>query len=242
MISKDLLIGDWMSVKDKFDNIFYLTIEDELMLENIYDAIDPVVSYNLSYDTLTIFPEDYDKYPVIRTKVNKFKTTSLDSLNLSLLPKYPKISDTIFFIRTSFVPKNEFKIERLEFSSSPCFGRCPCQDLLIGPDSVLYYFGYGSFSKHKGYSKHKLNPIEYQRILTRLNSIDIDDLKLCYPAPDAQHFHLFLKTTHDSIEIDGMFCSELSQELMDFISYLNYIERFVPLDSIKGNGPILKYK
>lgn len=241
-INKDLLTGNWISVKDRFDNIFYLTIEDELMLENIFDAIDPVVSYKLSFDTLIIFPKDYDKFPVIKTKVYKLKITTLDSLNMSLLPFYPNLMDTLFFKKTSFAQKNNFKIERLEFSSSPCFGRCPCQDLLIDKDSVLYHFGYGSFSKHKGYSQHKLSPKEFQRILTRLNSIEKDDFKLCSPAPDAQHFHLFLKTANDSIEIDGMFCKELTQELKDLISYLNFIERFIPLDSIKGNGPTLKYK
>jgi hypothetical protein len=212
------------------------------MLENIYDGIDPVVPYKLSYDTLIIFPKDYDKYPIIKTKVLKFKITNLDSLNLSIVPIAPNFRDTIVFKRTIFSKMNDLKIEKIEFSSSPCFGTCPCQDILIGQDSILYHYGYGSFSKHKGYSSHKLNPKEFNRIMTRLNSIDKEDFKLCSPAPDAQHFHLFIKTVNDSIEIDGMFCENLSQGLEDFITYLNALERFVPLDSIEGNGPRIKYK
>jgi len=89
---------------------------------------------------------------------------------------------------------------------------------------------------------HKLSPREFERIQSRLNSIDTNDFKLCDPCPDAQHYHLFLKTNNDSIEIDGMSCASLKKELEDFIVYLNFIERFVHLDSIEGNGPTIKYK
>jgi hypothetical protein len=241
-IDEKLLYGNWISIKDKFNNIFNLTIEEKLMFENLWDAIDPIAPYKLSNDTLILFPLDYNKYPSIKTKSFKLKVLSLDSSRLELKLLSSSTTDTIIFYRTKFKKKNDFNVKRLEFSSSPCFGSCPCQDLLIDQDSLLYHYGYNSFSRHKGYSRHKLTPKEYSRILLRLNSIDKDAFRLCSPAPDAQHYHLFLKTQNDSIEIDGMICKDLTQEILDLVQFLNILEYFVPLDSIEGDGPSLKYR
>jgi len=251
IINRDFLIGCWVSEKDIYQDVSYLTIEDSLLSESVTGEETPVVPYKISYDTLIItylefYNLDYDNGPNYgkkkKPKVFKFKILSLDSLELIIKPIFPKEKDTVFFSKKIPEKKNDLIIDRLEFSSSSCFGTCPCQDLLIGQDSILYHYGYGSFSKHKGYSMHKLNPKEFERIQSRLNSINKDDFRLCNPCPDAQHFHLFLKTKIDSIEIDGMFCEGLKEELEDFIVYLNFIERFVNLDSIEGNGPTIKYK
>lgn len=246
IINPDLFKYDWVSDKDIYDNTHRLYFDDSLMFETLTNGIDPDVPYKISYDTLIIFSKEYDEYPSIKLKTFKYKIIRIDSLKLILKQVFPKqfltFRDTVFFNRQFQTKKNDLRIDRIEFFSGGCFGECPVQSILIGPDSILYHYGYNSFSKHKGLSKYKLNTTEFLRIQNRLNSIERNSFKLCITPPDASHFELFIKSPNDSIETDGTFCSDNSVDFNNFIVYLEFLERFLNLQSIEGQEISFRYK
>jgi len=95
IINRDFLIGCWISEKDKYQDVSYLTIEDSLLFESITGEETPVVPYKVSNDTLIItylefYHLDYDIGPNYgkkkKPKIFKFKILSLDSLKLIIKP------------------------------------------------------------------------------------------------------------------------------------------------------------
>lgn len=263
IINKDLLIGDWESIEDIYDNVYYLTIEDSLLFETITHAANSVIPYKISFDTL-IFTLDedfvYERGSMYgtdkKTKIFKYKILNLDSLRLVIIPLFPELRDTIFFNKVLLEKRNDLKIEKLEFYSGACFGECPEQSIYIDSDSILYHFSNGHYTKHKGLSKHKLNSIEYTRIQNRLNSVGRDQFKLCMPPPDASSFGLYIRSQCDSIEISGTFCLpkpnyvEIDYRVHDdgyssfvnFICYMGFLERFLNLEPTNEQEISFRFK
>jgi hypothetical protein len=239
-INIDLFKNDWVSDIDKYDNIYRLYVEDSLMFETLTPGIDPVVPYKISSDTLIIVTKDYDPYPRIKIKTYKYKIVTLDSLKLTLKQILPPSRDSIFFNMENQVKKNNLSVIQLEFFSGICLGSCPIQSIRIDSDSTLYHFGYRN-TKHLGLSKGKLSPSEYSKLQKSLNSVDRDSFKLCIAAPDASNFKLFIKSQNDSIETNGMFCSNYN-DFNKFISYMRFLERFLTLDSIGDKDNVFRYK
>jgi len=239
-INADLIKKDWVSEIDKYDNIYRLYVEDSLMFETLTPALDPVVPYKISFDTLIIFTKDYNPYPRIESKIFKYKIGRLDSLELILIQVFPPSRDTVFFKREELIKKNDIRISQLEFFSGMCLGRCPIQSIRIDADSTLYHFGYRN-TKHLGLSQYKLNSPEFLRLQNRLNSIDRDSFKLCVAAPDASNFKLFIKSHNHSIETDGMFCANFTN-FNKLIVYLEFLERLLPLDSLDDKEMGFRYK
>ena len=240
IINPDLLKYDWESEKDKYDNIFILRIEEDTLMyqtltfiSNGYDLISP---YKISYDTLFITSTVNDRYPKITFK---YKIIKVDSLKLILKQVFPTSKDTVFFNKQILTKKNDLKIERIEFYSGACFGTCPAQSIIIGSDSIMYHYGYNSYTKHKGLSRYKLSPIEFSRIQSRLNYIDWNNIGMEIPAPSSGYYRLFIKTANDSIEVDGRWSN--NEDLNDFLVYLKYLERFLNLTSIENQEVYFRY-
>jgi len=264
IINKDLLLGDWESIEDIYNNVYYLTIEDSLLRETITHSANSVIPYTVLFDTLIFTPHEYYVYEHRsttyetdkKTKIFKYKILSLDSLRLVIIPIFPILRDTLFFNKIILEKKNDLKIDKLEFYSRACFGECPEQSIYIDSDSILYHFSNGHYTKHKGLTKHKLNSVEYTRILDRLNSIERDQFKLCICPPDAPGFGLYIKSQCDSVEISGTFCHpkpnyvEIDYRIHDdeyssfinFICYLGFLERFLNLEPANEQEICFRFK
>ena len=237
IIDQNLIKYDWVSLIDIYDNIYHLYMEDSLMIDNLTHGIDPVVPYRISFDTLIIYTSKYNPYPKIIQQTFKYKIVKLDSLKLTILPIFPTLGDTLFFDKEVLSKKNDLSITQLDYFSGMC-ASCPIQSIRIDNDSVLFHCGYGR-TKHLGVSKYKLDSIEFQRIQKRLNSIDIENFRLCVPPPGSSNFEIYIKSNNDSLEIGGTFCSD-NNEFNKFIEYLGLLERFLPLDPIDNKD--LKFR
>jgi hypothetical protein len=151
----------------------------------------------------------------------------------------PGSRDTVFLSKQIQTKKNNLNFNEVEFFSGLCLGSCPVQAFKIGTDSIMYHYGYRN-TKHTGLSKYKLNPAEFSRIQKKLNAIDTCDFNLCVAAPDRTNFKIFLKTPNDSIETNGMFCSN-NEDFNSFIVYLEFLERFLNLDPIVDQNISFRY-
>ena len=240
IIDQNLIKYDWVSLVDKYDNIYSLYIEDSLLIDNLTYGIDPVVPYKISFDTLIIYTSKYKPYSKIIQQAFKYKIAKLDSLKLTILQVYPSLGDTLFFNKEVLLKKNDLSIIQLDYFSGICFGGCPIESICIDRDSVLFHYGYRN-TKHIGLSKYKLDALEFERLQERLNSIDIENFKLCVTPPGSKNFEFYIKSLNDTIEIDGTFCSNNS-DFNKFIQYLGLIERFLPLDSIDNKDINFRYE
>lgn len=240
-INPELIKYDWIS---KGDNKYFLMIQDSLMIESLTRGDFPISPYTLSNDTLIIYSQDFDyenSIPSIE-RVWKLKIEKVDSVELLLRPAYPNVKDTLFFRKMDRSKKNDIKIEKLEFSFSGCFGSCPAQDILINSDSMLYHYGYNSYSKHKGLSKCKLDSVQFDRIQRRIFSIERDSFRLGLVPVDAPRCYLYIKTQNDSIEINGYPEISTDGDLLYLIHYLVYIERFLNLEYTEDETIIFRDK
>ena len=244
IIEPDLLKYDWETEEDKNHNIYLLRIEDDtLMYQTLAYELYRVASYRIFYDTLFITSDINSEHQRIKQTTFKYKIIQVDSLKLVLKQVFPQSRDrdTIFLNKKVQTKKNDLKIERIEFYSSGCFGTCPEQSLSIRSDSVMYHYGYNSYTKHKGLSKHKLSPVEFSIIQNKLNYIDRNFFGLGVDAVDIQYLRLFIKTPNDSIETSGTFLYLDNDDLFDFVNYLKYKERFINLTPIEDEEISFRY-
>jgi hypothetical protein len=224
-------MSDWIA-SDQDDLLF---IEDSLLVQSFIETSDYVVKYKLLRDTLFIYTRDEKgdySSPTSRNLVWEFRVLSVDSSYLSLVRLFPKPVDTIEFKKLYSVKKNDIKILNLDLSTSACFGFCPVIDLKIFPDSTMYQYGYWH-TIHSGLNKFHLNPIDYDRIQRKLNSIDPDSLSFRHPGPDAQYYQLHIKSNEDSIQIDGNLDFE-NYKMKAFIFYmlhLDELKKFMPVNN-----------
>jgi hypothetical protein len=237
-INNELLKGDWVSYKNKSEQIFRMSIRDSLMLENITCSVDPVVSYKTLCDTLIIYTplKNNDKDTLFGFK---FKIIDLDSTRLTISRVFPKWNDTLFFNKIIRTQKNNYTLVRLEFYSGFCFGECPVQSLIIGSDSLLYHYGY-SFCSHLGLSRYKLTSEDFSQLMARINSISPDNFALSPSPPDVSDLRLFIKTPDDSIEVQGTYSRD-NDDLYNLILYLYSLEHFVDLKPSEDHKISFRY-
>lgn len=221
-INNASLKSDWIG-SDQNDLLF---IEDSLLIQSFIETSEYVVKYRLSNDTLLIYTRDdkgYFSSSTTRNLIWKFKILLVDSSTLSLKRVFPPPFDTLLFKKLNSVKKNNINVVNLDFSTSTCFGPCPVFDLKIISDSTMYQFGYWN-TLHSGLNKFKLDPIDFNRIQRKLNSIDPDSLTFQAPGPDAQYYKLFIGSDNDSIEIEGNLDLE-NYKLKAFIFYMLHLDR-----------------
>ena len=119
--------------------------------------------------------------------------------------------------------KNSERISDLEFSTNGCFGPCPIFDIKITEDSLLIIKGYNNV-KHKGLYEKELNNIEYQRLNTLFNKINLTNIKQIPAYPDAFSYSFFIKSkSNRTFEGEGTY-SVSNYDLDYFIRYLVFLE------------------
>ncbi len=239
-INPELIKNDWIS---NGDNKYFLMIQDSLMIESLTMGDFPISPYTLSNDTLIIYSQDFDyekSSPSIE-RVWKLKIEKADSVELLVRPAYPNVKDTLFFKKMDQLKKNDLKIEKLEFSYHSGYGTLS-QDLKIDKDSIIYHYGYSSYSKQKGLTKCKLNATEYEKIQSKVFSINRDSFNLMYPGPVSASYYLYIKTQNDSINISGYPDNNSDKDLIYLFYYLMSLEYFIDLENAGEDKIVFRNK
>ncbi len=148
--------------------------------------------YSINGDTLNITERRevlYEK--VYGGKLNyQFLIASLTDSLLYLIPvsKYSRglfkivkdrELDTIKLSRLNKI--NEWKIERIGFNSTACFGTCPSMYLEIDSTGLILFNG-KSFTQNVGLFSGRVSPSQFKQLISRINNIQLDSLKLIYAA------------------------------------------------------------
>jgi len=239
LINPELLKNDWISNDGNEDLLMF---QDSLMIESLTLGDFPISPYSISNDTLIIYSQDFDykkSSPTVE-RVIRYKIVKVDSLELLVRPAYPNFKDTLVFRKIAHVNKNDFKIEKLEFALNATGG--PSQDIKIDNDSILYHYGYTSYSKYKGLTKCKLSSDQFESIQSRINAINFDSINLSIPAPGGSRFYLFIKNGNDSIEIDGSIHNCSNYELTSLLIYIASLEYFFDMKNAENEKIIFKDK
>ncbi len=230
-INTSLLLSDWVETKN--NEVLYF--EDSLLFQTILPYSEKVVKYMISYDSLVIYSDDFEHFPIKPSnQIFKFKILQIDTNKLAILQVIPKITDTLIFIPLSIDSNKYSSFNQLELSHGICFGSCPAFDLKIDSDSMFYYNGYNSFVKHKGLFQHKLNSTEFKRIERKLNYIDRDSFKLEYPAPGSGSYSFFVNYLDDSIAVSGRYSK--SERFNNYLLYLRYLDWILNIEPSDQKG------
>jgi len=230
-INTNLLLSDWVETTN--NKVIYF--EDSILFQTILPYSEKVVKYFISYDTLIIYSDDFEYLPMKPSnQIFKYKILQNDPDKLTILQVIPKIADTLMFIPLRIDSSKYLSFNHLELSHGICFGHCPAFDLKIDSDSMLYFYGYNRYVKHKGLFQHKLNPSEFEKIQRKFNYIDRDSFTLEYPSPGSGSYDFFIKYPQDSIDVSGTYSK--SDRFNDFLLYLRYLDwilRIEPSDQEK---------
>lgn len=239
IINPELLKNDWISNDGNEDLLMF---QDSLMIESLTLGDFPISPYSISNDTLIIYSQDFDykkSSPTVE-RVIRYKIVKVDTLELLVSPAYPNFKDTMVFRKIAHVKKNDLKIKKLEFALNATGG--PSQDIKIDNDSILYHYGYTSYSKYKGLTKCKLSSDQFESIQSRINAINFDSINLSIPAPGGSRFYLFIKNGNDSIEIDGSIHNCSNYELTSLLIYIASLEYFFDMKNAENEKIIFKDK
>jgi hypothetical protein len=228
-VNPELIKNDWIS---KGNNKYFLMIQDSLMIESLTGGEFPISPYAVSNDTLIIYSQDFDyeKSAPFIERVLKLKIEKVDSFELLVRPAYPNFKDTLFFKKMDRAKKNDLKIKILEFSFHSSYGTLS-QDLRIDKDSIIYHYGYSRYSKQKGLTKCKLNAKDYEKIQSKVFSINRDSFNLKYPGPVSTSYYLYIKTPNDSINISGYLDNSSDKDLIYLFYYLMSLEYSIDLEN-----------
>jgi Domain of unknown function (DUF6438) len=100
------------------------------------------------------------------------------------------------------------KIEKIEYSTSPCFGTCPVFKLALNADKSATWnaemYNKMKEKEFKGAFKATLADTEYQEIIDLLNYLDFEKLKDSYAVEWTDDQTAYLKITYDNGKIKSI--------------------------------------
>ncbi|TCI92710.1 DUF6438 domain-containing protein [Tenacibaculum sp. M341] len=204
---KEKIKGNWKTehLKDKWDDTpFIFTFQDSVCsYSQAWGAYSP---YWINGDTLnikeqiikkkgyifggkaiyqfvidTITPKKLVLKPITNDTKDIYRKDKNDSLNKILLTK----------VKEQF----NWRIERIAFYSSECYGSCPSMYLEIDSLGNLYFKG-KYYTEKEGLFSGKLSNKNFENIKSKINSIDFNKLEKSYSAnwTDDQTCTIVLKT------------------------------------------------
>jgi hypothetical protein len=114
------------------------------------------------------------------------------------------IADTLVFQFGDFIEFNNFPathdINKIEYSTGPCFGECPIFDLTIYENRTASFIA-NEFNKKKGEFTSTIDTINYKDLVNLLNYIDFTKLDNYYSVPWTDDQESKLKITYDDGKI-----------------------------------------
>ena len=104
-----------------------------------------------------------------------------------------------------FIEKNDkpqqYKIEKIEYKTTGCYGKCPMFELNIDADHQALFKPFAYNKKKKGTYKGKINEGQYQELIGLLNYIDFPNLDNEYLSGGTDQQNSFLTITYDNGKI-----------------------------------------
>lgn len=148
---------------------------DRYMADTITDSSEKVIyslgvqtKYSISKDSLKIFNLAEKKWSGY-----KIETFNEDTLTIR--------RDTVLtrFIKKNYDISNSPDFDAVIISSSPCFGSCPMNDIIVSKKGDVIYKGKYHVTK-KGWYTSKLSVSEFEKIQRRFKEADYSKLKNNY--------------------------------------------------------------
>lgn len=127
--------------------------------------------YKIVDDSLYIFNLIYKKW-------DASKIVSINSKTLKL--KFDK-ENVLQFSKLNFKENENENFDKVIISKSPCFGRCPINDIEINENGEIYYYG-AHYNSKNGYFKSKINSDEFNEFEESLKKANFLNLKDNYSA------------------------------------------------------------
>jgi hypothetical protein len=237
----NLLEGDWVFVSQKTTNINDSTAPCDptapkgwsfpLSLRNkkgdLYDSIYKVINDTVFFKKI---PRPDEKIENVWYPRFVIKSITKDTLVLSSLKD--SLDYTLF--NSDIIKDPSIHVNRICFSSSGCFGTCPCLNIELNKDGPVYFQG-RTFAQKKGNFTGKISPQTFsyfeeliQKIglekLDSVNEVDVTDsqaigLKVFYNNGKIKNIYVY-----PVFEFDSPFFNQLDYDLMRFDSYFPLIK------------------
>lgn len=187
-----LVIGDFYSNNLMYPFVFLNYGKDSIKTINAkvnrHAFVVPKISIINREPFLEIYSADYVNYDIEKVKKRKEKLTFKYDNFIEYNPN-PEIHD----------------IERIEFSTTGCYGTCPVFDIDINSDKTAvfkpHYFNFSqdnNAKEEKGILKTKLKEKDFSEIIELLNYIDFPQLKNDYSVSWTDDQSCTLKITFDN--------------------------------------------
>lgn len=97
----------------------------------------------------------------------------------TLILREPEAPSFKRFVRADTPSLSHFEFDRIEFTSSPCYGICPVQSIIVRRDGTYEYTG-EAFTRVKGTVVGTMSPWETDRIFNKFLESRIDTLESDY--------------------------------------------------------------
>lgn len=114
---------------------------------------------------------------------------------------YPPLAKTLVYKFGDFIELNNspktYKIEKIEYRASGCFGGCPSFELTINPNRNAIYKPVYFNKKKKGTYKGKIETSQFNELINLLNYIDFPILQNDYYVTWTDDQTSFLTITYD---------------------------------------------
>ncbi len=212
---KETIKGNWKTEYYRW-HIDSIPIKDIALVFTFEDSTCSYLSaqgtyakYWLRHDTINIKTQPHTRNNNIRDNeiIYKFLIGSTSANNLTLIPvtENTKLLLEPYYIDTIQLAKIKkafnWRIKRIGFFSSGCFGTCPAMYLEIDSTNNLFFKGI-HYTENKGLYSGKLSQQTLEAIKSDINSIALDSLKRMYYArwTDDQTCGVRIKTVDTTYE------------------------------------------
>lgn len=239
--------GDWISQTNELNSnyrIFTFSFNDSLCA--YMNPMGPFSNFKILNDTLQIIDDkiipvykgerNYHFYKKIQFKIAKLTDDLLyltfsnkDSKEFFIDYKNKKL-DTIKLMKVK--PVSDFKIDKIGFYSSECYGSCPAMYLEIDSSGDFLFQGQG-YTEKIGLFKGILDSLTLSKIFDNIKSIKLNELENSYTTSitDCQNCGVKLKTSKGIIECN-VYGSEkepielrlLFHKLMELYKFTDFVQ------------------
>jgi hypothetical protein len=134
-----------------------------------------------------------------------------------------------------FTPEKEtHQIEKIEFSTNRCFGKCPIFSLVVNEDRSATFNAIQHNDK-SGKFKGQLGALEFSLLLKLLENADFTNLKERYSVLRTDHQTGFLTITYDNGKVKkvqdyGLSGTDELVKLYNFLFTLRKTQVWVPVE------------
>ncbi len=178
--------------------------------------------YKVLNDTLIMRTLSYWDDPRNKGLIFKISKLTGDSLMLKPLNNNAhtlfNTKSLITLVDLRIVKDDSFVFEKLYFSSSTCWGKCPALTIVIESNRRIKFISEKYTGVLKGSYKGSLTKKEYARLIEILKRYPVDSFPSNYtPWMDGQTHHLIIWHNGVRKEIHGSIDSQLTQDLIAFL-------------------------